>query len=311
MHPQPSCRRPVLFLCLVMITLLFVGQPLASQASPSKPQPKIIGGSEALPDAWPWMVALIRSSVSDLFQAQFCGGVLIAPTWVLSAAHCVSGKTNSDIQVAVGAFDLDTFNGPRIAVKRIVTYPGYDPVDITGDLALLELKQPSTAPVLTLFSGKSQEHTPADLQGTLVTAIGWGQADTATTYYFPTKLRQLDLPVVANTLCANEYGTTLLSSQLCAGYGAGNGKDVCQGDSGGPLVARIDGQWVHIGLVSYGASCDPFKGDYGVYSRTSAFKDFISQYVPEALFTSDTGSSSPKGFPWLLFLLPKPRPAQN
>ena len=175
--------------------------------------------------------------------------------------------------MAVGVYDLDNFSGSRIAVKNIRIHPQYNDGTSQNDIALLELQQPSSQPTLPLFSGET------DLLGAMLTAIGWGMADGSTYWYYPTKLRQVDLPVVADSYCNNIYSTPLVSSQLCAGYY--EGKDVCNGDSGGPVVTQINGTWVHAGLVSYGKSCDYFLGWYGVYTRTSAFLSFIKQYVPE------------------------------
>ncbi len=104
-------------------------------------------------------------------------------------------------------------------------------------------------------------------------------ADGTNYWYFPEKLRQVNLPVIDDIYCNSNYPYPLISSQLCAGYY--KGKDVCNGDSGGPVVAQIDGTWVHAGLVSYGKLCDNYYGRYGVYTRTSKYIDFIKQYVPD------------------------------
>ena len=254
-----------------------VNDPLASV--------KIIGGIESKEEAWPWMVALLDSSIANDYYAQYCGGVLIDDTWVLTAAHCVEGKIAASVDVAVGAYDLNNFSGNRIAVKRIRIHPGYAKVGSRNDIALLELEQSSSQPTITLFSGESRDDTPPLMVGEWLTATGWGYADG----YYPSVLRQVALPVVADSHCNDIFPSPyapLAETQLCAGYPALTGKDVCNGDSGGPVVAMVDGGWTHIGLVSYGSTCDEYYGWYGVYTRTSAFVDFIKQYVPDAQFTS-------------------------
>ncbi len=254
---------------------------------------KILGGTESKSGDWPWIAALLQADNTDIYQAQFCSGVLIDDAWVLTAAHCVYGKQSSELDVAVGAFDLKNFSGSRISVKHINIHPLYDHVSHINDIALLELNQSSSQPKVTLFSGKSQENLSPYLLGKMLTAIGWGMADSGTNWYYPSKLRQVNLPVVSNTYCNASYPYTLLSSQLCAGYFSG--KDVCNGDSGGPIITEIDGKQVHVGLVSYGMPCADYQGWYGVYTRTSEFVDFIKCYTSNANFTSSENSRVPNG----------------
>ncbi|MBL4901272.1 MAG: serine protease [Desulfocapsa sp.] len=292
---------------LLLFILLLCTQPVLAEEDihPSSdtlpPTIKILGGIESKQGDWPWMTAILRSTVTNMYQAQFCAGVLIDKNWVLTAAHCVEDESTSTINVAVGVFDLNTFSGGRISVSSIRIHPDYDTNNIQNDIALLQLSSPSSQQIISLFSGKSTENVPPSLLGRMLTAMGWGEADSNTGLYFPEKLRQVNLPVVDNRFC--DYPLPFTSSQLCAGYTTG--KDACRGDSGGPVVHQIDGVWVHTGLVSYGVSCDKSDGWYGVYTRTSAFVDFIKQYVPNAQFTS--AGSTPEGtktaLSWLQLLL--------
>jgi len=292
-------RRLLFFILLLLPHFVFAGGFSRPTTEPQGITAKILGGSQAKSGDWPWMVALLmKSSEPDTYQDQYCSGVLIDSSWVLTAAHCVEGRSPGDIEVAVGIYDLKSFSGPRIAVQTIHMHPGYNTTILTNDIALIELQQPSAQPTITLYSGRSRENMPADLLGVTLTALGWGWADGPAGFYYPEKLRQVDLPVVDQGICNNIYHVSLLSSQICAGYY--EGKDVCNGDSGGPVVTMIDGEWVHTGLVSYGMNCKIYNGWYGVYTRTSAFVDFIRGYVPTARFTSQN-----IGLPWLL-LLTKP-----
>lgn len=289
------------FLLLLSSLLYAVGthaQTSFSSANDPQPTPKILGGIEADPDAWPWMVALLYppGSGSDLFADQYCAGALIDQLWVLTAAHCVWGVPPSSMQVGVGVFDLRAPDNVRTAVAAIQVHPGFSTATLVNDIALVRLASPVSAPTLKLYSGASREAVPQGLLGQSLTVMGWGLADGSSDWYFPDRLRQVSLPVVADSYCSSSYGINLLSSQFCAGFQQ-VARDACVGDSGGPLVTRIDGQWVHAGIVSYGSRCDLFYGWYGVYTRTSAYADFIRRYVPRARFTRAASASLP-------FLLP-------
>ncbi len=289
----------ILFLFLLICTqTVCAADDSAIASDPVQSSTKILGGTEAKSGAWPWIAALLIRSNPDMYQAQYCAGSLIDDTWVLTAAHCVYGKTASEIDVAVGVFDLRNFSGDRIAVKSIRIHPRYNTEKMQNDIALLELSSPSAQPTVPLFSGRSMDGTPPSLLGRVLTAIGWGMADDTTYWYYPEKLRQVDLPVVADGKCNDIYPYDLISSQLCAGYD--EGKDACNGDSGGPVVTPIDGAWAHAGLVSYGTRCDEYLGWYGVYTRTSEFIDFVKQYVPDVITTDPSENHS---LSWLLLLL--------
>ena len=270
---------------LLLPALLFFSHSVfaAEQASMSSDitqySGKILGGIESKSGDWPWVAALLSSREPDMYQAQYCSGVLIDDTWILTAAHCVYRLTANEVDVAVGVFDLSSFMGSRIPVKNIRVHPQYNSTNSQNDIALLELRQPSYEPTIPLFSGESKEGVPPSMTGQMTTAIGWGMANKPSFWYYPEKLRQVNLPVVSDSYCNNIYSTPLISSQICAGYL--EGKDVCNADSGGPIVSKVDGTWVHIGLVSYGTPCADYFGWYGVYTRTSKYIDFIKQYVPD------------------------------
>ncbi len=109
--------------------------------------PRIVGGTEAPRGRYPWMVSLASRAVSSNYSAHFCGGVLIHPHWVLTAAHCVERERPSTVEVVVGAHNLKTDVAPavrRLAVREIVLHPDYDAETSDSDLALLVLAEPVT-----------------------------------------------------------------------------------------------------------------------------------------------------------------------
>lgn len=274
---------------LLALLLVWSAQPALAldikdpALAPVEETSKILGGVQAAPGAWPWIAALLYANDSNVYSAQFCSGVLIDKSWVLTAAHCVQGMSAQGIQVAVGAWDLTAFTGSRTPVRSIRIHPQFSSTSLYNDIALVELSVPSSIQPIALFSGESVDNTPPSLLGKLVTVLGWGVADSTTSWYYPEILRQVSLPVVADSTCNDIYINPVLPSQFCAGYW--EGKDACEGDSGGPAVVQVDGHWVHAGIVSAGVSCQEYFGWYGKYTRTSAYLSFIRQYAPSVAVT--------------------------
>lgn len=238
-------------------------------------QGRIVGGTVAAPGEFPWQVGLLRASQADNFIAQFCGGTLVAPLWVVTAAHCVkSGDTVTNpasLQILVGTNDL-AGGGNRLNVAQIIVHPGFVGSTTGGDVALVKLASAAAQQTIGLVSPAAEPALAAP--GTVSTVTGWGNTETADDY--PTLLMKVDMPIVSNAVCnaPASYNGGIKADMLCAGLASG-GKDSCQGDSGGPLiVANGSGGFALAGIVSFGIGCaDP--DYYGVYARVSAFHDWI------------------------------------
>lgn len=278
-------RTQVVFLLLVAgvlggVLLWMPKETAVAQQTPDQPTvPQIIGGEEAEPGAWPWMAALVSSDSPDAFNGQFCGGSLIAPTWVLTAAHCTEGATAAGIDVVLGRHILSSNDGERIRVAEIINHPNYNANTVDSDIALLRL---SRAASQTAVSPLSQSNLSLAVPGTNATVTGWGNTST-TGASFPDELRQVTVPLVSNPTCnaPNSYNGAITDNMLCAGFAQG-GKDSCQGDSGGPLVVPDgNGGWVQAGVVSWGFGCaEP--NLYGVYARVSNFHSWIAEQIGDS-----------------------------
>ncbi len=249
---------------------------------------RIVGGVVAKEKAWPWQVIYYLKTGKGYI---YCGGSIIDQKWILTAAHCTRSLNPGDYAVYEGT---NTISGPektpghRLNVQRVIPHENYNRNTYENDIALIELASKATSKAVRL---SAPQDVGLEKPGTLATVTGWGTlralvqngtVDLLTNQpvrpgdpnYFTNRLMQVDIPLVDEDTCRKVYGGTIDHRALCAGLAAG-GKDSCQGDSGGPLVTRTaTGGFAQIGVVSFGKHC-AMKDSYGVYTRVSAFDDWI------------------------------------
>jgi secreted trypsin-like serine protease len=264
---------------------------------------RIVGGKPTCIEEWPWQVALYHMDHERFKQHVFhCGGSVIGDRWILTAGHCVAriGRPQ-DFKILSGetrapAFLSQARRGAAISdVRNVFVHEHYHDDDYDGketenDIALLELDRAlSISPVDIL----RQPNPVLEVAGKSADLIGFGSLrpsdkkgrDRETGRLLsqeeltPERLMHVALPLVELAQCAkaNQGGRGPVDERtLCAGVPEG-GKDACQGDSGGPMIVKKDdGSFVQIGVVSWGASCG--KAGYpGVYTRVSAFADWIGE----------------------------------
>jgi hypothetical protein len=226
------------------------------------PAHAIVGGAAAPEGRWPWMAALLDSGESDAGWAQFCGGAVIAPRRVLTAAHCVIDQDRDDVDVLVGRTRLSTHAGRRIAVKAISVFPGYADDDTPSlDAAVLELREDARVPPLALARPGQEAAWAA---GTMAWTLGWGQINAGRSpagfRYYADRLRELQEPLQGDDACEGVFGLGFPRLPyrpewlLCAGA-AGDHAGSCYGDSGGPLVVGRPEGWLDVGIDVAGDAC--------------------------------------------------------
>lgn len=227
---------------------------LVSTVTPAHAEPRIVGGvvvDDA--DEAPWMVALTTPQGD-----QFCGGALLGPREVATAAHCVHGRMPGSISAVGGRLDLRTDGGSTSLVAAFRLVDGYTTPSSGKDIAVLTLTEPMPYRPLPIAA------PTAYMGGSVGVVYGWGWQTEHDTNKSPL-LHKAYIPIVPDGQCAATYPQFDAGAMFCAGYPGGE-IDACTDDSGGPFV--VDGRLA--GIVSWGTGCAR-PNMPGVYTRVATY----------------------------------------
>lgn len=245
---------------------------------------------------FPWMAALLQSNSEGDFD-YVCGGSLIDPHVILTAAHCVHGKTASELKVRLGEWDPQTEKEilPHYdhEVSQVIIHSDFGETNLFNDVALLVLKKPAHISLqVNTVCLPPQNNKFNDNHDCI--ASGWGTDKYGHDGIYRANLKKLEMPIVQLKDCQDKLRATALgprfrihTSFICAG--GEEEIDTCTGDGGSPLVCPIEGkegQFYQGGIVAWGMKCGE-KGVPGVYANVGKFRSWIDQNMDDLGYGSE------------------------
>ncbi|XP_071377456.1 plasminogen activator, urokinase a isoform X1 [Centroberyx affinis] len=258
---------------------------------PQLRQNKIVGGSTTTIESQPWVAAILHRRPSYR-----CGGSLIAPCWVLTAAHCFPDGEHTEtrhLSVYLGKssiIDTDIDREQKFTVEQLIIHQEYNNSlgNYLNDIALLRIKSSDgecavrTESVRTVCLPPPLTMLPPGYECSIA---GFGR-ERYNAWQFSQQLKEAKVSLLSQSVCESEpyYGNRITENMFCAGSPDWS-TDACQGDSGGPLMCEVSGRMFVFGVVSWGEGC-AWENKPGVYTRITNYNNWISEKTGLPAYTA-------------------------
>ncbi|XP_036979941.1 tissue-type plasminogen activator-like [Acanthopagrus latus] len=240
---------------------------------------KVVGGSFTPIESQPWVAAIFKRR-----QKFLCGGTLISPCWVVTAAHCFSDGDDTNLQdlsVYLGKTALnetDADKEQKFTVEKLIVHKQYNDTTYNNDIALLRIKSRSGGCAAKSASARTAclppPHTrlPAGIQCSIA---GYGR-ERFMAWHYSQYLKEAQVKLISQADCKRKsyYGDLITDNMFCAGTPDWS-TDGCDGDSGGPLVCEVSGRMFLFGVVSWGDGCAR-ENKPGVYTQVTNYNKWIA-----------------------------------
>ncbi|BFF99412.1 serine protease 1 [Drosophila madeirensis] len=228
---------------------------------------RITNGKDAVENQFPYQVSLNFGSNSG---GWFCGGSILSPEWILTAAHCTSGA--SSVTIGYGStVRTSPVLSQTVSSSEFRQHESYNSIILRNDISLIKTPAVSFTAAINKIKLPAISSSYSTYVGQTAVASGYGKTSDASNSV-ASHLQYADLTVISNSACENTFGTLIVTPRVIC-VGTYNGVSTCNGDSGGPLAA--DG--VQIGVVSFGSSAGCEIGSPAGFTRTTYFLDWIAE----------------------------------
>lgn len=235
---------------------------------------RVVGGAPAISKQFPWQ-AFIVCCMAIGKSCGTCGGSLVSPRFILTAAHCTDGKTHFDVSLG----SIDRFKSLEHMVSQdFIQHQNWDPFTVENDVSLIKLPRPAQLSDFVQVVQLANTNVGA-LVNQLSIASGFGR--TRFDHQASLVLNYMGMKIITNEECKQYFGNSIVSTNICA-RGLQFSQTLCHGDSGGPLVMKNDDEsYTQIGVVSFTyGKCEV--GKPTGYARVSSYIGWINKYINEA-----------------------------